>query len=286
MTPLVLTLVLLAAGAHASWNFASKGARGGAGFVWLSAVVATVLYLPLLAVALAVAPGRLGWAALGLMAGSGALHAVYFVSLQKGYAVGDLSLVYPLARGTGPLLSTIGAIVLLGERPSLLALAGAGLIVAAVLSLALAPRARAAAHSSRAIGFALVTGTAIASYTLWDKHAVGAAALSPIVYYWGTNAANTALLTPYVLHRRAGLRLAWETSRGRAAIVGLLSPLAYVLVLYALARAPVSYVAPAREVSILIATALGATVLAEGDAVRRIALAGAIVAGVAALAAG
>jgi drug/metabolite transporter (DMT)-like permease len=284
MSTPVLLLVLAAAFAHAGWNLLAKGAEGGPAFVWLSSVAGAVLYLPVLVVALATAPGTLGVTALGLMAVSGALHALYFVTLQRGYAVGDLSFVYPLARGTGPLLSTVAAIALLGERPSALALAGAALIVGAVLSLVARPGA--AAGGGGAVAFALLTGAAIAAYTLWDKHAVGPAGLSPIVYYWGTNLANVSLLTPLALRDRARLRLAWRTSRRRAAGVGLLSPLAYVLVLYALARAPVSYVAPARESSILIGTLLGATVLGEADPRRRLLVAGGILAGVVALALG
>ena len=103
------------------------------------------------------------------MAGSGVIHAVYFAFLQRGYRDGDLSLVYPLARGTGPLLATIAAILLLGERPGAVALAGGALVVAAILSLA-APAVRARAPGS---GWALATGVTIAAYTLWDKHAVG-----------------------------------------------------------------------------------------------------------------
>ena len=104
-----------------AWNLLSKPAVGGAAFVWLSAVAGTLLYLPLLGLALAADPGPLGWTAVGLMAGSGALHALYFVLLQRGYATGDLSVVYPLARGTGPLLSATAAILFLGEHPSPLA---------------------------------------------------------------------------------------------------------------------------------------------------------------------
>ena len=140
--------------------------------------------------------------------------------------------------------------------------------------------------SRAAIGFALLTGMTIATYTLWDKHAVGPTGLSPIVYYWGTNTGVALILAPWVLRARAELRGAWRSSRRRAAGVGLLSPLAYVLVLYALARAPVSYVAPARETSILIGTLLGTTVLAEGDTPRRLLAAAAIVLGVTALALG
>jgi drug/metabolite transporter (DMT)-like permease len=281
----VLGLVLIAAVAHAGWNFMAKGAEGGAAFVWLGAVAGSLIYLPALALALVVAPGQLGWAAIGFMAGSGVLHAVYFTLLQRGYAAGDLSFVYPLARGTGPLLSTAAGIVILAERPSAMAIAGAAIIVAAVLSLA------AGADTSRRAGreataFALLTGATIAAYTIWDKQAVGPSALAPIVYYWGSNAVNALVLTPWVVRRPERLRTAWTTSRSRAAWVGLLSPLAYVLVLYALARAPVSYVAPARETSILIGTLLGTTLLAEGDARRRLLVAGAILVGVTALALG
>jgi drug/metabolite transporter (DMT)-like permease len=282
----VLALVVAAAFAHAGWNLLAQPAVGGTAFVWLCAVAGTVLYLPVLVLALVADSGPLGWPAVGLMAGSGALHALYFVLLQRGYATGDLSVVYPLARGTGPLLSTTAAIVFLGERPSAPAIAGAALIVAAVFSLIRRSGAEASASGSRATLFAVLTGAAIAAYTLWDKHAVGVAALSPIVYYWGTNLANTALLTPLALRHRDGLRQAWTDSRSRAAGVGLLSPLAYVLILYALARAPVSYVAPARESSIVVGTLLGALVLHEKDMRRRLVVAAAILAGVVVLTVG
>ncbi len=220
------------------------------------------------------------WAAIGLMAGSGALHALYFALLQRGYATGDLSLVYPLARGTGPLLSTTAAIVVLGERPSLLAVAGAAIVVTAVFSLVARP------GLGGGTLFAVLTGVAIAGYTLWDKQAVDGEGLNPLVYYWGTNTFNLLLLSLWVARRRGGVRPAWDRSRWRAVGVGVLSPLAYVLILYALARAPVSYVAPARETSILIGTLLGTTVLAEGDRTRRLLAAGGILVGVTALALG
>ncbi|MBV9818964.1 MAG: EamA family transporter [Solirubrobacterales bacterium] len=276
----VLALVVVAAFAHAGWNLIAKPAGGGAAFVWLCAAAGTVLYTPLLVVALAVDPGRLGWSAIGLMAGSGLLHALYFVLLQRGYATGDLSLVYPLARGTGPLLSATAAIIFLGERPSLVAGVGAAIIVIAVFSLSRRVDRTASGWLGRGTVYALLTGAAIASYTLWDKHAVSAAALSPIVYYWGTNLANALLLSPVALRQRADLRDAWRSSRRRAVGVGLLSPLAYILILYALVRAPVTYVAPARESSIVVGTLLGALVLHEGDTRRRLVAAIGILIGV------
>jgi drug/metabolite transporter (DMT)-like permease len=286
MTLPILGLVLVAAVAHAAWNFLAKGAQGGQGFVWLYTVAASVLYLPVLVIALVVAPGPLGWEAFVFMAGSGALHTAYASLLQRGYRTGDLSLVYPLARGTGPLISTIAAIAIFGERPGLVALLGAALIVLAVLALA-RPAPEAGGEHGRAARIAVLTGVAIAAYTLWDKQAVDALALSPLVYYWGTNTANALLLTAIVLRgRRRSIALAWRTSKAAAAGVALLSPLAYVLVLFALARAPVSAVAPARELSILLGTLLGTTVLAEGHGARRFAAAVAIVVGVVALTVG
>jgi drug/metabolite transporter (DMT)-like permease len=277
-----LLLVLIAAFAHAGWNLFAKTAEGGTTFVWLAAVAGCVLYLPALAVALVVAPGRLNATALGFMVVSGSLHSLYFVLLQRGYRDGDLSLVYPLARGTGPLLATVAAIVFFAERPSPLALAGAALIVGAVFSLVTRP----SGAQEAGMVFALLTGVSIAAYTLWDKQAVGDQDISPIVYFWGLGLTNTVLLTPWVLRRPEAIGRTWKSSKRQVLGVGLLSPLAYILVLYALARAPVSYVAPAREVSILLATALGATVLAEEGIGHRLAAAGGIVLGIVALAAG
>jgi len=290
----VLALVLFAALAHAGWNVLAKTASGGATFVWLFSAAAVAIWLPAVVVAVLVAPGSLGLEGIAFMVGSGALHALYFVLLQRGYRDGDLSLVYPLARGTGPLLSTAAAIVVFSERPSALALAGGAIIVLAVLSLAGAGSGAGAdggarvhaAHRRRAIGFALLTGVAIASYTLWDKQAVGPLGLSPVVYYWGTNVAETALLTPFVAHRRAEVRRTWHAYRRQVLGVALLSPLAYILVLFALAHAPVSYVAPARELSILVGAVAGITVLDEGHPRRRMLAAAAIFVGIVALAVG
>jgi drug/metabolite transporter (DMT)-like permease len=288
VSTVALVLVLLAALAHASWNVLAKTASGGATFVWLFSTAAVAIWLPVLAVSLVVAPGSVGLEALGFMAGSGALHALYFVLLQRGYREGDLSLVYPLARGTGPLLSTLAALVIFSERPSAMALTGGAIIVAAVLSLAGAGAGSggAAGHRRRAVTFALLTGVTIASYTLWDKQAVGPLGMQPILYYWGTNLAETALLTPFVAHRREEVRRTWRAHRLQVLGVAVLSPLAYVLVLFALAHAPVSYVAPARELSILVGAVAGTTVLAEGHRRRRLLAAGAIFVGIVALALG
>ena len=117
-------------------------------FVWLYGVAAVVLWAPA-ALVDGFVEGGVSWPGVGFMAGSALLHIGYFVALQRAYAVGNLSVVYPLARGTGPVLSVAAAILFLGERPSALGLAGGALIVAAILALAVGLARRGSASRSR-----------------------------------------------------------------------------------------------------------------------------------------
>ena len=285
MTLLALGLVLTSAVLHATWNLAAKRARGGVAFTWLFSAIATLLYAPLAIITVLVARPRLGPPELGFILGSALLHTAYFLILQRGYRIGDLSLVYPLARGTGPVLSTTAAIVALGERPTPLALAGAGLIGISVVVLT-GGSARRVTTVRTAVIYGLVTGLFIAAYTIWDKLAVSTLLIAPILYDWGTGCGRTLLLAPLAWRLRAQVARGWREHRREALIVAVLSPLAYILVLTALVFTPVSYVAPAREISILIGTALGTRLLAEGDGARRLLAAGGMVAGVVALALG
>jgi drug/metabolite transporter (DMT)-like permease len=283
VSPVALALIASAAVAHAAWNFLAKQAQGGIAFVWLGGVTAAILYaLPAFA-QLALGDRSVTRAGVAFMAGSGVLHAAYFTTLQRAYAQGDLSVVYPLARGTGPALSVLAAILVLGERPGPVALLGAILVVGAVLSLALGGRRL---PPRGAIVFALATGATIAAYTIWDAHAVQALHQPPITYYWGSEVTRAIVLAGPALRDRAALRATWHHDRRAIIGVGTLSPLAYILVLVALTLAPVSVVAPGREASIVIASLLGAHVLREGEPVRRAVAALVIVAGIACLAVG
>src|SRR5688572_1242161 len=159
MTAFALTLVLVAAVLHATWNLCAKRAGGGLPFVWIVGAVICTLYVPvLIGYCLWKAP-RLTWLDLAWIAGSGVLKTAYSLCLQRSYRTGDFSLIYPLARGTGPLLSTVGAIVLLGERPRLVAVAGGVVIVAAVFFLTDGTRLfhQDLAHLRNTIRFGLLT---------------------------------------------------------------------------------------------------------------------------------
>ncbi|MDQ3317212.1 MAG: DMT family transporter [Actinomycetota bacterium] len=260
VTLFALGLVLISGFLHAAWNLLAKRASGdasGPAFVWLYSALSTVIFAPLAAVVF-VGGERVGPVGLLFVFGTGALHVGYFLSLQKGYQVGDLSVVYPLARGTGPLLASGAAILLLGERAGPVAWAGILLIVAGVFLLAWEPDGgrRSPGEGRLGVVFGVLTGAFIAAYTLWDKHAVGDLALSPVLYYWGSLLVQTVVLLPVALRRREEIRGAWQVRRPETLGVAVLSPVAYLLVLTALVFAPVSRVAPAREIGILIGTLL------------------------------
>jgi len=279
-----LALVLGAAVLHATWNLLAKRAVADVPFLWLAYLVGAVVFAPFAMAILLIARPALAWPALVFVAVASCLQILYFATLTAGYRAGDLSLVYPIARATGPLLATLGAIAILGERPTPLAIAGALAIVAGALVLTGDPRALRASGAGRAVGFALATGVVIAAYTLWDKTAVSALLIPPLFYDWATVTGQSLLFAPLALRRREELRETWTRRRGAVIGVGILSRLAYILVLTALVVSPVSYVAPAREIGILFGAFLGARVLAEGHATRRGIGAAAMVLGVIALA--
>jgi drug/metabolite transporter (DMT)-like permease len=281
-----LTLILGAAVIHATWNLINKQASGHATFTWIVALLSALFYAPATIAIIEIWQIRFTFVEFGMMAGSAALHTAYFLLLNQGYRVDDLSLVYPLARGTGPLLSSLAAIIFLGERPSLVAVAGALMIVIGIVILTgNIARLRQSANRD-AVGYALITGLFIAAYTLWDKQAVSHFAILPIVLDWGANVGRAILLTPFALRYSEETVIEWRDHKWEAIAIAILIPLSYILVLTAMSFTPVSYVAPAREISILIGTVLGARLLAEGEAPRRLAAASAMVLGVVALVVG
>ena len=235
------------------------------------------------------APGRAGPSPIGprellFIGGSGVLHLVYFLLLSQGYRKGDLSLVYPLARGLGPMLSTACAILIFGERPTAAALLGAALIGVGVFILAGDPRRLRGSAAGPSVIFAVVMGLVIAGYTLWDKEAVSGVGIPPILYFYLFIVVRACLLAPYAATRWDQVRIEWRLHWRHALGVAVRSSASYILVLYALAVSPVSYVAPVRAIGILMGTVLGSRVLAEGESGRRMAGAVAMVVGVVAVA--
>lgn len=285
MTGVALLLILASALIHASWNFLLKKSGGGAGLISASCVASLVVYAPAIAAVVwwqGYQPEPIHFL---LMFTSGMIHTVYFLTLDRAYrSGGDLSIVYPLARATGPLITIVIAIVLLGERPGFFALAGAALIGVSALLLTGNPLAWRNNGSGKAAGFAILTGCIIALYTVCDKTAVAKWLVPPLIFDWGCNLFRSLVLIPYTEKRQPGATLkAWRERRGTIMAIACLSPLSYIFVLWAMVFTPVSIVAPAREVSILFAAILGAHFLREGDLGRRLVAAAGMVLGIAGL---
>ncbi len=285
MTAAALGLILIAAVLHALWNLLAKRAGGGPAFVWLYGTASALLLLPFAVAVYVVQRPEITLAGASFTLASALLHAAYFVVLQQAYQEGDLSVVYPVARGTGPVLSTIAAIILLGERPSALAVFGAVLVAVSVFALAKPAQSR-ATDAKKAITFGLITGVLIAAYTVCDKQAVGRFGVPPTIQQCGTSVGLAFILAPFALSRREEVRRHLRYHRMEVVAIGILVPMAYILVLTAMRFTPISYVAPAREVSILIGTIMGTHFLSEGQAGKRIVAAAVMVLGVTALALG
>lgn len=280
-----LALVVLGALVHATWNVFAKRASGGLPFVWLYGLVSLVAAAPFCIAAWLRQAGPLGpeaWAAIVL---SAALHLLYSLALQKGYQAGDFSVVYPVARGTGPLLAVLAAIALLGERAS--GLGGLGIAAIVLGILLISDLGRASVRGSRlqaGLAWGVLTGACIAGYTVVDGWAVRGLQLDPVLYYALGLLMRTVLLAPQALRSTERLALEWRKNARYVVAVGLLSPLAYTLILYALTQAPLVYVAPAREVSMLLGVIIGALLLGEILTRRRVLGAVSMVLGVALLA--
>lgn len=286
MSITAIALILAAAVAHASWNLLSKQAAetGAAFFIWWFASVAAMVYAPVVAVAAIVSHPHLAAANWVFLAGTAALHTGYFLFLQFGYRHGDLSVAYPIGRGSGALLAAVAGIVLLGERPGTIALIGIAAIIAGVVIIGL-PGA-AAAPKPTAIAFALTTGVFIAGYTLWDKYAVAVLRTPPVFQGYAGIAALTITFAPVVLRDRPRLAQVWRDFSRQVIGAAILAPMAYMLILVALSFTAVSVVAPAREISVLFGILLGRRLLGEESTTRRLAAGAAIVTGIIIIAVG
>ncbi len=289
MSPLAIALVAVAAVLHAGWNVLLKTSGDP---------LRTAVRLQAIGTAVLVPVGVIAWFAtgrpgvdprgVGLALVSGVLEAAYFVCLSAAYARGGLSLVYPLARGSAPLVAVVVGVVVLHERLGPQAALGVACLLAGILLVARPWRAiRASGAAQRgAIGFALATGATIAAYSAVDRVAVRL--LEPWIYGAVLAVFATTILGTVVSvgRRRGFLAPAPDVRRTplwRDGIAGVLSLTAYLLILFAYSIAPLATVAPLREAGIVLAAAWGALRLGESigrrEAVTRIGAAALVVLG-------
>ena len=286
-----LAMVIVAALLHALWNIVAKKTGGNRHFVLLGALVLAVFWAPVgLWLGWSEVPrwDGLQWTFVGL---SGLTHLVYFTTLLTGYRVSDLTVVYPVARGTGPLVSSLLAVAVLGEAMTLHGAAGVLCVCGGVFIIAGGPALLRAAHdpAQRArvhagLRWGAATGAVIATYTVLDGYAVKRLLIAPILVDYFGNVVRLPFMLPTALRDPSGFADAWRRYKWHALVLGVVSPIAYVLVLYAIRLAPLSHVAPAREISMLFAALLGGRMLGEDDRGQRLLGAALMAAGVALLA--
>lgn len=285
MSGVALLLIAIGAVAHTSWNLAAKRFSGaGLRFVWMSSVVATVVVTPFAVSAFA---GNRAPGPVVLIAGvvSGLIHTGYFILLQRGYRVGDVSVVYPMARGTGPLLTMIVSVLFLAERPGPVPLAGGAVIILGVAVIGFAG-SRGVSLDPRAVVLGLATGVTIAAYTLWDSYAVTRLGISPMIQSWLSSLTEVVVLAPFLLRHRQPIREIIRSNLTGALIVGIGSPVAYIAIMYAMRHAPTALVAPGREVSVVLVSIAGWLIFSEPNPRPRLIGSAIVLAGIIALAVG
>src|SRR4051812_36932712 len=237
MSLLSLSLVVLAAFIHATWNLLSKrAADAGPTFVFAYNLFACLVYLPWMISLLVY--GDLHWnlPVAGCLVLSACIHLAYSLCLQRAYQVADLSVVYPIARGTGPMLSSVGAFVILREVPSLQGVLGLLTVVAGIGFISTQGDISAFRHArgQHGVRWGTTTGSLIASYTVVDGYGVKMLGIHPVVFDWVTNLLRFFMLAPVILSNPARARAAMKGRWLLAIGVGVLSPLSYILVLSAI----------------------------------------------------
>ncbi len=266
MSGIVLGIVLASAFLHAGWNFLLKKSERKIVFIWWFLLVSAIIYAPVFLYyypKITIPPG--GWLCI---VATGLIHGVYFWFMGGAYQRGDLSLVYPLARGSGPMFVPILAVLLLHEEIALLGAMGIAMIISGIYCVHLRTFTGAAflepflALRGGASLWALSTGWAIAAYSIVDK--VGVGLVYPPVYIYLMVIITWLTITPWVLIRERGLlKTEWRRHSGSIIIVGFLSIFTYLMILFALQMSKVSYVAAVREVSIVLSAYYGIVLLGE-----------------------
>ena len=236
-------IVLVAAFLHALWNTLAKRSANKIAFIWWAILFSNILYFPMFCYFWpAVTVSAIGWAC--IMA-TGILHAFYFFFVGGSYERGDLSVAYPLARGFGPFLVPLFAVVLLHEQLSVPGITGIIFIILGIYAIHCRSFSASAvlklftAMRSSALIWALLSGCTIAGYSLVDK--LGVMEVHPPVYIYLTFFIALLLLTPYAWRKhRTDLRKEWHLNKLPIVIVGLLDLFTYLLILFALQISKVS----------------------------------------------
>ncbi len=288
MSPVSLIIIVgISSFIHAAWNYMAKTiAAGSTIFVWWIAFLVTILYAPLVIVYTTYYKISLSNLQLYFLAGTAIIHLFYFLILQRGYQKSDLSVVYPIARGTGPVLATLGAVYFLHESISQAGIVGLFFVLIGIGLISELPIFNLFYTNDKnnirltdknklktlelGILYGLSTGIFIACYTLLDAFAVRQLKIPILLVEYISHPFRVLMLLPFVARQPRHTLQLWQEYPRKLLLIALICPLPFMLVLYALQYAPVGYVAPAREFSIVVGVFLGAKLLAEKNMTQRL----------------
>lgn len=266
MSDIALIIVIVAAFLHSGWNYFLKKSLDKLTYIWSFLLVSLVFYSPMFCYYWVRSDISMeGWLCI---AATGVLHFLYFAFMGSAYERGDLSLVYPISRGSGPLLVPLMAVLILHEQIYPLGALGIAMIVFGIYVIHLksfAPDSflepfRAVKHGASFLS--ILTGLMIAAYSLVDK--VGVGFVEPPLYIYFMLLIVVALLSPFVLtKKREELKTEWNCNRNNILALGVVVLLTYMMVLFAFRMSKVSYVVAVRELSIVLSALYGLVWLKE-----------------------
>jgi uncharacterized membrane protein len=265
MLAFAFVLVIVSALLHAMWNFTTKKVSGNLGVLYLGMAIASLVLLPF-AVGSLLSSGLVPIGYVFIIA-TGAIHAFYFLFLSRAYAHGSISVVYPVARGSGVVGTAALALLFLQEEISMAGACGIICTSLGILFIGLSRGTR--MDDKRALLYALLVGLTMIAYSIVDKMAV--TYVHPLIYILGLFMLSMLFLTPHVvMNRRDELVRAWKEYKKYSVIIGLGSAVGYLMILFVFQMARVSYVVAVREVSVAIGAVLGMVYLGEVCSRRKI----------------
>lgn len=269
MAPSVFLLVLIAALCHAAWNFATRKIAGNLVAIWLGLLLGCVVISPGVIVIFLHEGLRdaLQVKTMACVIATGLLHGGYFRLVSAAYEYGEISTVYPIARGSGIAFTAILAVLFFNERYTFQGIIGIGLISVGILLLSTV--ANRGIDDLKAVMLSLGIGATIVAYTLVDK--IGVRYMSPVLYIWLMFLIAAVALTPS-LKRRYGDTLGQMARQhvGYAIIIGCGSIGTYLMILFAFTMGPVGYVVAVRELSVVFGSIAGIVFLKERGTLTKI----------------
>lgn len=261
-----ILLVITSGLIHSTWNLFTKRSLNKNTFLWFCQLAAIIIFLPFALIEIKTVDS-FSFIGLMLIFLSMLFHALYVILLARTYMAGDLSQVYPVMRGTSPLLIPIFGMFMLNEHLKIIGWIGILLIVTGVFLVGDIRSIRNWKNSNIGLILAFLVGCMITTYTIIDKLTLKH--IPPITLNEATNLGNLIALSFFV-YRSGTVRSEWKVNWRTILLGGILAPGGYILFLKAMDLAPISQLAPMREIGTVFGTLFGVLILKETKGISRI----------------